>query len=416
MDSIKADELYGLVQRIIASGALGRSNTYAKILEYLLECTFSGTTPKEVTIAIDVLGRDSDFDVANSSVVRVYVYHLRNKLKAYHAKYGKNENYRIVIPKGRYILTAVPNDDIEQQPEEENTNKATLFSPHLSLWVFLLIAVLLSANLLLKFAPTPSDHSVKAHYPSLWHGIIKDDEPILLVTGDYYIFGELDESGNVRRMIREFSLNSPDDLKNDQRFNLDKRKRYVDIGLTYVPTSTPFALAQVLKLLGERSAGVKVKMMSELSTADLLGNHIIYIGYLSGLGKMEKLVFASSNLYLGSSYDELHNFESNERYTSNSAFAMSKLGFQDYGMVSTFSSPGRHRFVVIAGMRDQGLINAAQQVTDFVRLSALEKQLGIDPTGSETAYEALFEVVGFDNTNVDAKLVYSSALDIDTDW
>ena len=108
MPSIESEELRALVQRIINSGELGRSRTYSEILLYLAECAIEGNNPKEVAIAIDVLGRDPDFDVGKDSIVRVHIYHLRNKLTAYFNKYGKQEKFRLDIPKGQYILTAVP--------------------------------------------------------------------------------------------------------------------------------------------------------------------------------------------------------------------------------------------------------------------------------------------------------------------
>src|SRR5690554_1579481 len=103
-DMITPEELRALCERIIRSGELGRSKTYAAILEYLAECAINGTNPKEVAIAMDVLGRETDFDVGKDSIVRVHVYHLRSKLNAYFAKQGASEKYRIDIPKGQYML------------------------------------------------------------------------------------------------------------------------------------------------------------------------------------------------------------------------------------------------------------------------------------------------------------------------
>src|SRR5690606_18581089 len=85
------EELRALVERIIDSGALGRSRTYANILRYLAECSISGTSPKEMSIALDVLGRDADFDISRDSVVRVNVHHLRNKLSKYFERHGERE-------------------------------------------------------------------------------------------------------------------------------------------------------------------------------------------------------------------------------------------------------------------------------------------------------------------------------------
>jgi hypothetical protein len=62
---LKAEELLALCQRIIDSGILGRSKHYSALLQYLVKCSLSGKSPKEIELAIDVLKRDSDFDVSN---------------------------------------------------------------------------------------------------------------------------------------------------------------------------------------------------------------------------------------------------------------------------------------------------------------------------------------------------------------
>ena len=120
-EPISPEELRALCDRIVKSGELGRSKTYAAILEYLASCAINGTNPKEVAIAMDVLGREADFDVGKDSIVRVHVYHLRNKLSAYYARAGAAEKWRIDIPKGQYMLVATPNE----APSEE----AILYRP-----------------------------------------------------------------------------------------------------------------------------------------------------------------------------------------------------------------------------------------------------------------------------------------------
>ena len=74
-------ELLALCKRIIASGILGRSKHYSALLEYLIQCSLGGKYPKEIELAIEVLGRGEDFDVSADSTVRVYVHQLRKKLK-----------------------------------------------------------------------------------------------------------------------------------------------------------------------------------------------------------------------------------------------------------------------------------------------------------------------------------------------
>jgi hypothetical protein len=158
-------------------------------------------------------------------------------------------------------------------------------------------------------------------------------------------------------------------------------------------------------------------MMSELNTNDLVSNHIIYLGYLSGLQGLNELMFAASGLAIGLTYDELINLNTNLSYTSSSGLSVGENSYRDYGMLSTFPAPGGNQFVFLAGMRDEGLVNLAEEVTDIGKLNALRQGLGETATDDgKPAFEALYEVLGFDNTNFDASLVYSERLDTKVVW
>lgn len=417
MNDIEPEELNALVQRIISSGELGRSKTYAAILNYLLECSVSGKSPKEMAIAIDVLGRDSDFDVAKDSIVRVHIYHLRNKLGAYFLKHAKNEKYKIDIPKGQYIITTTLIEEKEEPLSGTSITGKELERRPMTMWLSGLAVVLLSANLLLEYFTANEEQAIAATpYPGLWQPLLDDQSPVLIVIGDYYIFGELDDAGSVRRMVREFNINSQEDLEFEQSLSSGVAMNYFNLDLSYIPTSTAFALAKIMPVLGSGSRDISVKMMSELSTADLVGNHIVYLGYLSGLGSLEDLLFASSSLYVGSTYDELYHIETQERFASSSGLSIGEASFQDYGLVSTFPSPSGHQFVFIAGMRDEGLVNVSQEATNFEALISLDQNFLSGSIDGMRAYEALYEVFGFDGTNFDADLVYSNELDTDIIW
>src|SRR5690606_1940534 len=42
----------------------------------------------------------------------------------------------------------------------------------------------------------------------LWAPFFDDDLPLLVVVGDYYIFGEVDGRGDVVQLVRDFDVNS----------------------------------------------------------------------------------------------------------------------------------------------------------------------------------------------------------------
>jgi hypothetical protein len=405
MSIIQPEELQALVERIIKSGELGRSRTYSDILNYLADCAVSGNTPKEVAIAIDVLGRENDFDVGKDSIVRVHIYHLRNKLKAYFSKYGRQEKYHLDIPKGQYILTAIPANEADgEQAASIYSRRREAMTP----WLAALAVLLLFLNLVFQLeddsAEVPDSPFVLL---SPWKEMLDDTSPILILVGDYFIFGEMNAQGDVDRLVREFDVNSSEDLNLLQDGRVAGSELYYDLGLNYIPSSTAFALSRLITgpLHNIDSNRLNVKLVSDYSTADLANNHIVYLGYLSGLQELYALMFAGSSLEIGDTYDELSNLQNGEYYISNSGLS-GPDAFKDYSLLVSFPSPSGHQISMISGMRDESLINIAQQASDPQVLSQIEQNL--EQVGDESIhFEALFEVFGFDNTNFNSRLIYT---------
>jgi hypothetical protein len=71
LEVLTGRELEILIERIIESGALGRSQTYRKLLRFFVDAALAGRVPRELDIAIGALGRDESFDVSSDSAVRV---------------------------------------------------------------------------------------------------------------------------------------------------------------------------------------------------------------------------------------------------------------------------------------------------------------------------------------------------------
>lgn len=419
---VEPEELRRICERVVKSGELGRSRTYAAILYYLADHAIAGTTPKEISIAMDVLGRQSDFDVGKDSIVRVHIYHLRSKLNTYFARQGRQEKYRIEIPKGQYMLAITENNPAElAAPSAIDATDAgapgitgkMLYRRNYTPWLALFALVMLAANLMTSQENPAEAISNPFSDSLLWAPILDDQAPVLVLVGDYYIMGEEDPTGNVQRMVREFDINSASELSTRQAEGA--ATGYLNLDLGYAPTSVPKALADVLHVLDDDSRQVRVKMMSEFTTNDLVGNHIVYLGLLSGLRGLTDLMFAASGLGLGMTYDELVNIDNDTLYTSSSGLSVGEASYRDYGMVSTFPSPSGMQFVLLAGMRDEGLVNLAEEVTLPEKLEVLEKEAALQQI-DKPAFEALYEVLGFDNTNFDAKLVYDNKLDTDVLW
>jgi hypothetical protein len=408
------------VEKISRSGALGRSRSYAKLLDFLVACTLEGRMPKEHEIATEVFKRGADFDPSQDAMVRVYAHHLRQKLESYYAEQGRGEPRRIVVPKGEYRI-AVADVESEAVAEPETRERA----PAPRRWRLAAAAALLVAlgaalaTGLQMLGPgreaQSSPYRAVAAAP-IWSALLDDDLPIVVVVGDYYIFGELDGSGNVSRMIRNFSINSPGDLDQYIMEQPDLAKHLVDLNLTYLPLGTAFALHDLLHVLYTSNKHVRIAAMSELNAADLRTNHIVYVGYISGLDKLLDFVFSSSGLAIGETYDQLVDLSTGKVYTSEAGMPPDDRNYRDYGLFSTFAGPGGNQFMIIAGTRDAGLMQTAYAVTDGAHLRAIDAAIPEQAKAREPSFEVLYEVAGFDRTNLDDVIVHAAPLAPRHNW
>lgn len=94
-----------LLERVIRSETFARSDRARKLLHYLVEREQAGDAErlKGFAIAMDVFGKDADFDPSTDAVVRVQAGRLRELLSQYYAGEGAEDGVRIQIPRGGYV-------------------------------------------------------------------------------------------------------------------------------------------------------------------------------------------------------------------------------------------------------------------------------------------------------------------------
>ena len=404
-------------ERIKGSGVLGRSPLMQRLFDFLLECTIVGKAPKEIEVAVDAFGKGAEFDVSQDAMVRVYIHKLRRKLEEFYQGAGAAEVVRLSIPKGEYRFAveavAVPTAEAEGSvpaiPPPQSARRRWVI-PVLVASAVLNIAVL--AVVLLRPSAPPDDFREVRENP-VWSPLLNDDRLIFVVVGDYYIFGETDDSMEVKRLVREFDINSPQDLENHTKLNPELADRYMDMELAYLPTASAFALRDVMPVLAPANKRVRIVTMSQLNPAVIKSSDIVYVGYLSGLGMLADYVFAASRLSVGDSFDELVDRSTKQRYISQQqgASIRGERKFHDYGYFATFAGPSGNRIVVIAGTRDVAAMHMAETLTTPHALQTLTAQAGKMP-----GFEALYEVYGMDKLNLDGKLLLTSPLDSNTIW
>src|SRR5437763_16183309 len=94
------------VERILQSDTFRQSDALRRLRRFLAERSASGDSDqlKEYSIAVDALGKPATYDPRSDSTVRIQAGRLRQKLAEYYRSEGKDDEWLIELPKGRFKL------------------------------------------------------------------------------------------------------------------------------------------------------------------------------------------------------------------------------------------------------------------------------------------------------------------------
>ena len=395
------------VQHVRASGALGRGTQMQRLFEFLVACQETGRVPKELEVAVDCFERSAVADLAQDSTVRVTAHKLRRRLHELYQAHGGP--HRLIIPRGEYrlCLEAAGPDLAGGTPAGWRRLLPATRRERIGVAVFLLLMLAaISITMAIRGTPGPSGEVAALRRSLLWAPLLADDVPVQLVLGDYYIFGERDAGGQIRRLVRDFDINSRKELEEGFIADPSLAGRYADLGLGYLPTSSAQALREVLPVLMASGKQVSLTLASELDASTIKSTHIVYVGYLSALGMLEEIVFAGSRYVFGSSYDELIDSQSGEIWVSEAGEVQGAADrYRDYAYLGSMRGPGGLAHLIIAGTRDTGLMQAAEASADPRAVAQLA-----DKVPGLAAFEALYEVDSVNGINVESRLLQASPL------
>jgi hypothetical protein len=421
-----SEPLGALANRVREAGGLGRSRLIGKLFDFLVKCSATGRAPKETEVAIEVFGKGTGFDVAQDAMVRVYVYKLRRKLDEFYAGPGRADDLQLIVPKGIYRIEIRERNVVTpEQPREllaSRIRSPIPVTPKASevrasgrrivpvLVASVLLNVMLACGLLRPLRHAAPENPVRSS--SVWSRMIDSGRPLCVVLGDYYIFAETDRNMEVQRLVREFSINSAEDLNQYLKLHPEFADRYQDMQLNYLPTSIAYALKELIPLTAVANARTRVVMASELTPEMLKSSDVIYIGYLSGLGMLSDLVFSASRFQIGGSFDELTDRVSHKRYVSQAAMPFpGEQTYHDIGYFATFAGPAGNQIIIVAGMRDVAVRRVAESITHADALREL-----VARGGNQRSFEALYDVFAMNGTDLNGTLLVTGAIDTTHIW
>jgi hypothetical protein len=240
------DEIRAALGSILASPAFAGSARSKGFLRFVVEEWLAGRAEeiKERTIAIEVFGRETDYDPAHDSIVRVKALEVRKRLAQYYEEHP-DARLRIELPSGRYV-------PVVQPPAPPRDTRLRHWKAA--------AALLLAAGALAMWFTTQRTVTARHALDALWAPAVQSRTPVLISLPAPLVW-DVNFSGGG---LPEGSAVPVEKLGK-------KTNYYVGVGAAY-------GAAQFASLLTARHVPFVLKIGQEVSLEDLKGQPAILLG------------------------------------------------------------------------------------------------------------------------------------------
>ena len=390
------DPRWHLVERILSTPPFQKSANLHGLLSYLARHSIQGKTEAltERQIGIAVLGKPPGYSPAEDSAVRVHVRQLRLRLHEYFALEGRDEPFRVDIPKGSYALefhaadTEVPSNPGSPPP------RPLPVEPPKSRWRDLLLGVALVCALICAAGWYRAAHT-GTHIAVPWplNAVMQADRQTHIVVSD----GNL----STLRLLDPKEITLEEYLQ--PGFREDLAPRGLDAGMmrmmAFISRSelTSFADAAVVatmaKLAGPAAGQVSLSWAGSLDRRDLEDGNFIFVG--SSISNPWVALFADKlNFEMveegvgGYMYFRNRAPRSGEQQTYQALVSTGSMG-DDYATISVLPAPsGQGNVMILQGLRQEGTEALSLLLTDPGGRAALEAAVQKE-AGRSPYFEAL---------------------------
>lgn len=390
--------------KILSSEAFVNSSAYSNYLKYLVESTEAGKCLKEVAIAIEFFGKDNRFNPAEDTTVRSHTYTLRKKLQNYYLREGKNDKYRLKVPKGHYVTKFI--DVSENQVQKENSLKQIGKFYYVPIIIILLIIIFLLGVKNIKLERAIHSNQIVEKSDPIWKEYACSDLPILISIGDHLFFNDYIEKYDAKVSIRHGKVNSLEDLeKLKQQLNDDNIKLADE---PYFPYHSIWSLRPVLSMLYSFGQTPIMHKSSSIGPQLLGEDNIIYLGSIKTL-----YVFRHVLNQCNFTYDILpHKVTYTPPDKGEAQIFQTSLHSsgpnEDLVLAVKLPGPANNSIFIIASYHSLGAPEVVNYLINAETRKSVEEKF-ISKYGEVPQYfEILFKVTGIDKTAYETEmLVYN---------
>lgn len=404
------EEKKSVFRTILQSKDFKDSPVYRNLLSYLVESTLSNNIPKEITVAIDVFGKDSSFNSNKDSTVRYHIHMLRKKLDDYYENEGKGNEIRLFIPKGHYEIKFISSKIQELQ-------KYSQVISFLKRWEIVIILLLLSLNFYLIYRQiysnqiSPISHTLNFvdSKDKIWSSFFENGYPISIILGDDFLLDEYCPEFQRYRIIRDWEINSENDLNNFliqyPKANLWKSE------IAGIPFGGINNLMDILPIVYQFQNNVSLHMSSMLSLEEIRNHNIIYIGELKNLRLLNKIIYKTPIRYQYHPDERL--FIIDEYGDTLNTFLRVEAPYEqedkyniDYSLLIKIPGFSKENFMFVVGFGYGGRLERTKILGDSKLRAKLVEEIRKINTNVPEYFIALFEVKSIERTGFANEIKY----------
>jgi hypothetical protein len=397
---MEGHDYLALVEKIIESRSFGRSDTYANLLRYLMTCSLEDRVPKEATIAAEIFGK-TGFDPSQSTLVRVYLYNLRKKLKKYYSQEGADDPVALHIPTGSYrIEWTTP-----EIPKIDAKNNAS-FPKRTFVTALLALAIVVFSY---SVFTEKEDKHLFSKEP-LWQDLLSGNQPTMLLLGDLFIYTEFDSTLGTTRILRDTRINSRQEFDSYRAEHPEISNELGTLSYGLLIQSSALWIKRLTEIFHSAKKDYTIRMVSRFNPKELQDYDIMVVGMIKTLG-LFRSYFANSAFNYNIGDDALVvKTSSDEEATVYKPSGDPDAYHTDYAVMAKFPGPNNNTVYLFGGIWDTGATQSLKCFTDPRLLESLKaemiKTLGEIPE----YYEVLLEVNGVDRMELTPKILQVHAI------
>ncbi|HKJ40559.1 MAG TPA: hypothetical protein VKA27_00645 [Sunxiuqinia sp.] len=372
------EEKKQLLERLLSQSTFAKSPTSSVLLQYLVQMSIDDIDIKETTIGVDLLGKKYDADKGNARI-RVSMYNLRKKLNTYYESEGKEDTWRIVIPKGQYRPEFVKNTGHSNSVNTKNY------------WIGGLVAALIISWLAFYL-------NERQTTPSMWKAFFDNGKPTTLFIGDSYGFMGPTGLGHVG-WVRDYSINDADDLYNFLEAHPTFKDSLSPANYFYTTGMAAYASKEVARLFERHHADFSIRFTSNSNYSDIIGENSIYAGPIKNDNKFIRFFNEENSKFKLKNNSQLHYLGDKEQPDTTFQLAVQGLEFE-YAIVSRLEGPAQTAQLIFFSDHDIGVKATVEYFTNADSIKAFYNRYF---DGQNVPFTALFETWGIERTNTSLK-------------